>query len=281
MLPPQGNPSCHLAPYYRTPPPLYSLLRQNGCLSAHCWRLSLSGVAGGGVAVLAQRVVQTVFAADIEGRDGHGTGGVFCRCIRVNFRISRLLCRQVQSRQSPTGAAHERSPTWCLPLRLRTHPQLTAIARGEKLPAVRSLIYCTEDSVAARDLPQALANLAVTPEDCPRHRFIRLRDAGVMRQVLAMPHIARIHGFVLPKITAATLGDYRALLDTDFRLMPTLETQEIYREGEILRLLDVFERDGWRAHPLPAHQRQRPVERTAPAPPTRCYPLRHPALHPD
>ena len=135
-----------------------------------------------------------------------------------------------------------------------THPQLAAIARGEKLSGVRSLIYCTEDSVAARDLPQALANLAAalaaTPADCPRHRFIRLRNASVMRQVLAMPHIARIHGFVLPKITAATLGGYRALLDSGFRLMPTLETHEIYREGEVLRLLDVFEHDGWRAQIL-------------------------------
>ncbi|WP_298639537.1 HpcH/HpaI aldolase/citrate lyase family protein [uncultured Cardiobacterium sp.] len=135
-----------------------------------------------------------------------------------------------------------------------THPQLVAIARGDKLSGVRSLIYCTEDSVAARDLPQALANLAAalaaTPDDCPRHRFIRLRDADVMRQVLAMPHIGRIHGFVLPKITAASLGDYRALLDTAFRLMPTLETQETYRESEVLRLLDTFDRDGWRARIL-------------------------------
>ena len=135
-----------------------------------------------------------------------------------------------------------------------THPQLVAIARGDKLPGVRSLIYCTEDSVAARDLPQALANLAAalaaTPDDCPRHRFIRLRDAGVMRQVLAMPHIERIHGFVLPKITAASLSDYRDLRGTAFRLMPTLETQETYRESEVLRLLDTFDRDGWRAHIL-------------------------------
>ena len=56
-----------------------------------------------------------------------------------------------------------------------THPQLVAIARGDKLPGVRSLIYCTEDSVAARDLPQALANLAaalaarrMSPSTLPR-----------------------------------------------------------------------------------------------------------------
>ena len=159
-----------------------------------------------------------------------------------------------------------------------THPQLHAIARGEKLQHVRSVIYCTEDSVAPHDLPRALAQLAAIlgeiPADCPRNRFIRLRDPATMRHILKLPHLERIHGFVLPKITAANLDDYAPLLDTPYRLMPTLESADTYLESAMLRLLE-------KPHPLPAHRRQRPHQPPAPAPPARRHPLHHPCRQPD
>ncbi|WP_298079568.1 HpcH/HpaI aldolase/citrate lyase family protein, partial [uncultured Cardiobacterium sp.] len=133
------------------------------------------------------------------------------------------------------------------------HPQLAAIARGEKLPHIRSVIYCTEDSVAARDLPRALEQLAASlgeiPADCPRNRFIRLRDPATMQRVLKMPHIERIHGFVLPKISADNLDDYAALRDTPWQLMPTLESADTFLESAMLRLRDQLDRD-WRAQIL-------------------------------
>ena len=130
-----------------------------------------------------------------------------------------------------------------------THPHLAAIARGDKLAHVRSLIYCTEDSVAQSDVPHALeqlqALLAVIPADCPRNRFIRLRNPQVMRHILELAHIEKIHGFVLPKITAANIGEYGALRDTPFQLMPTLESRDVFMESAMLALRDVLERD-WR-----------------------------------
>ena len=133
------------------------------------------------------------------------------------------------------------------------HPQLAAIARGEKLPHIRSVIYCTEDSVAASDLPRALEQLAASlgeiPADCPRNRFIRLRDPATMQRVLKMPHIERIHGFVLPKISADNLDDYAALRDTPWQLMPTLESADTFLESAMLRLRDQLDRD-WRAQIL-------------------------------
>ena len=134
-----------------------------------------------------------------------------------------------------------------------THPQLHAIARGEKLREVRSVIYCTEDSVAPHDLPRALTQLAAIlgeiPADCPRNRFIRLRDPATMQHILKLPHLERIHGFVLPKITAANLDNYAPLLDTPYRLMPTLESADTYLESAMLRLLEKLEAR-WKNHIL-------------------------------
>ena len=133
-----------------------------------------------------------------------------------------------------------------------THPHLDAIARGEKLAHVRSVIYCTEDSVTERDLPKALAQLQTLlhhiPADCPRNRFIRLRDPAVMQHILALKHIDKIHGFVLPKITAANLDDYCALHGTPWQLMPTLESADTFLESAMLRLRDALE--PWRAQIL-------------------------------
>ena len=133
------------------------------------------------------------------------------------------------------------------------HPQLFAIARGDKLAHVRSIIYCTEDSVTESDLPRALAQLAdllgEIPAHCPRNRFIRLRNPRVMRHILALPHLDKIHGFVLPKITAANLDDYAALRNTAFQVMPTLESRDVFLESAMLALLDTLNRD-WREHIL-------------------------------
>ena len=61
-----------------------------------------------------------------------------------------------------------------------THAQLCAIAAGQKLAQLRSLIFCTEDAVHARDLQSALANLALALQAlCPdpqRQRVVRVRS---------------------------------------------------------------------------------------------------------
>ncbi|WP_027994775.1 HpcH/HpaI aldolase/citrate lyase family protein [Simplicispira psychrophila] len=136
-----------------------------------------------------------------------------------------------------------------------THPQLTAIAAGEKLEQVRSVIFCTEDAVHPRDLPGALANLAVAllalrPE-AQRQRFIRVRSPEVLQQVLALPGIQHIDGFVLPKATALNMPQYMHLLSaTQHSLMPTLESVEVFDDHELLRLRLVLQQPAWRARIL-------------------------------
>lgn len=136
-----------------------------------------------------------------------------------------------------------------------THPKLTAIAAGQALGHLRSVIFCTEDAVHARDLPEALANLALALRalrpDARRQRFVRVRSPDILQQVLALPGIGHIDGFVLPKATAANLPHYMELLSaTQHSLMPTLESVEVFDDHELRRLRQVLEQPAWKARIL-------------------------------
>lgn len=118
-----------------------------------------------------------------------------------------------------------------------TRQDLVPLANGDRLPRLRSLIFCTEDAVAADRVDDALARLAdmlarLTPGG--PHRFVRVRHPDLLARMLAMDDIDRIDGFVLPKITVASLADYMAALGGDrrFWLMPTLETAEAFDPAE-------------------------------------------------
>lgn len=135
-----------------------------------------------------------------------------------------------------------------------THKDLYEIVRGEKLQEVGSLIFCTEDAVSEQHLPQALARfLDALPSLSPnpqQQRFVRVRNADVMHQLLASAHIQNIDGFVLPKITAKNIGDYQILVEQGFYVMPTLETAEVFVEQEMLQLRDILLQPLWRPYVL-------------------------------
>lgn len=122
---------------------------------------------------------------------------------------------------------------------------LRPLVRLERLPQVRSLIFCTEDSIDASQLPQALENLAqALAETVPLpgfHRFVRVRDPGVLRQVLSMPNVGALDGFVLPKVHPGNFGQYwQALEGTGHLVMPTLETREAFQESQMATLRDLL-----------------------------------------
>jgi citrate lyase beta subunit len=122
-----------------------------------------------------------------------------------------------------------------------THKDLRAIADGERIPALRSVIFCTEDAVAERDLEGALARLADTlgamREEGRLDRFVRVRNAAVLERVLAMQGAGKLAGFVIPKATRENLDDYlRPLAGTRHLLMPTLETAEVFDTLEMRAL---------------------------------------------
>jgi citrate lyase beta subunit len=135
------------------------------------------------------------------------------------------------------------------------HKHLLSIANGEKLPDARSLIFCTEESVADRDLGWALFNLSVVLEhmrpDVAVERFVRVRSPEVLARVLAMKGAHKLTGFVIPKATRQNFeAYYRQVRDTDHMLMPTLETAEVFSEREMEAFRDLLQSPGVRGRIL-------------------------------
>lgn len=121
------------------------------------------------------------------------------------------------------------------------HPRLGAVLARREFPTLKSVIVCTEDAVAERDLPTALLRLgqvlSVATSAPGLLRFVRVRNPAVLRNVLAMPGSEQLDGFVLPKITPQALAQYvRLLRGTPHRIMPTLETAEVF-EPDAMRVL--------------------------------------------
>jgi len=125
-----------------------------------------------------------------------------------------------------------------------TRPLLAPIALGRRYPQLRSAVICLEDSIRPDEVPAAMRNLArlleALPGDGARPMlFIRPRDPAMLEALLRLDGIERVDGFVIPKATADSLPDYLACdLHEHHRLMPTLETREIFDPPEVRRLRD-------------------------------------------
>jgi citrate lyase beta subunit len=120
------------------------------------------------------------------------------------------------------------------PLYMPAHRfDLMDIANGEKLPFLRSMIFCTEDAVSDRDIESSLRHLGLClqgfRETPKRFRFIRARNPEVLARLLDLPKIEKVDGFVLPKFNENVFHAYfDQLQGTPFKVMPTLETREVF-----------------------------------------------------
>jgi len=120
------------------------------------------------------------------------------------------------------------------PLYMPAHRlDLMDIANGEKRPSLRSMIFCTEDAVAYSEIDSSLRHLALCLQgfrDTPnRFRFIRARNPEILARLLDLPGIEKIDGFVLPKFNEDVFHAYfDQLQGTSFKVMPTLETKEVF-----------------------------------------------------
>lgn len=135
------------------------------------------------------------------------------------------------------------------------HKHLMAVADGERLGHTRSLIFCTEDSVADADLSWALFNLSVVlanmKADASAERFVRVRNPEVLARVLAMPGVDKLTGFVLPKCTRHNFDAYfKQVRCTEHMLMPTLETADVFNDTEMRLFREALEAPGVRSRIL-------------------------------
>jgi citrate lyase beta subunit len=140
---------------------------------------------------------------------------------------------------------------WCLgaSLYMPAHRlDLMDCANGEKLPALRSMIFCTEDAVSHTDVDSSLRHLGLCLQgfrDTPqRFRFIRARNPEILSRLLDLPDIEKIDGFVLPKFNADVFHAYfDQLQGTHFKVMPTLETRDVFDVGAMRELRESLTQD--------------------------------------
>lgn len=123
---------------------------------------------------------------------------------------------------------------------------LISIVKGLKFKS-RSIIFCTEDSILESEVPQGIHNI----KELLKHIdpltktlfFVRVRNIEVFKEILELPHINRLSGFVFPKITAQNFSNYMKLLPKKhkFSIMPTLETKEVFSFNKMEELVKTFE----------------------------------------
>lgn len=132
-----------------------------------------------------------------------------------------------------------------------TRPDLPLLANRQKYPELRSIIFCTEDAIAEKDVPPALRNLEAMLsglEPTGLLRFIRVRNPAILRTVLQMDGVDALTGFVLPKVTLANLDDYfDAFQPNDpFDVMLTLETIDAFDPRRMAELRDQLLQERYR-----------------------------------
>lgn len=119
---------------------------------------------------------------------------------------------------------------------------LAKIANGDKYPQLRSMIFCTEDSIRAKEIDKALVHIQkLLPKIEQNHKlhFIRVRNPQVLKKLLALSNIERITGFVFPKLDNDNVDDYFSLVTgKGFKNMPTLETKSVFEQTKMACLRD-------------------------------------------
>lgn len=133
------------------------------------------------------------------------------------------------------------------------HTRLRGALDGSAYRQVRSLIACTEDAVAECDVDTALSAIAAVLPALPARgngplRFVRVRNLAVLRELLAMPGVERLHGVVIPKADADSLPAYLAALrGSGLLFMPTIETTAAFDDAAMRELRTLLLRESVRA----------------------------------
>ncbi len=133
-----------------------------------------------------------------------------------------------------------------------THKDCLSIANGCKWPELRSVIFCTEDAVAAEALGPALDNLRhcldTMRPSTETLRFVRVRNPEILTWLLALPGIDKLDGFVFPKLDMRNIDAYMDRLGgrrSGYVCMPTLETRDVFEPARMAELRDYMLERGY------------------------------------
>lgn len=119
-----------------------------------------------------------------------------------------------------------------------------AEVRSGSISGLGIMVICLEDAIRDDQVPEALRALRqhlATATDVANGPavYIRPRDPAMAENIMTMPGMDRVRGFVIPKATAETLPDWVSILrGSKHAIMPTLETAEAFDQREVHRLRD-------------------------------------------
>jgi citrate lyase beta subunit len=128
-----------------------------------------------------------------------------------------------------------------------TRADLLAVALGQKIAHLQSVVICLEDSVREDDMPKAIANLGRLLSKLQLHPkapgakrpilLVRPRDPATLAIIAGMKGVNAIEGFVLPKATADNMPAWmNPIANRDQFILPTIETREAF-DGDDMRKL--------------------------------------------
>ncbi len=127
------------------------------------------------------------------------------------------------------------------------HKNMSAVCTKSRYPDLRSAIVCTEDSILESDLPAAYAAIGELLEGLQPERtlnvFLRPRSTDVLKELLALPRIERIDGFVLPKFDTDNMADYLSLLEPFadlYHIMPVIESRDMFDTAKLAAIRDTL-----------------------------------------
>ena len=109
-------------------------------------------------------------------------------------------------------------------------PDLADILAGKRAPGICSLAICLEDAVRPDERVEAARRTAVILgelESAPRPIFIRPADLDLLNRLLDTIPGHRVAGFILPKATTVSIGEWAAALGGEMPVLPTMESRQV------------------------------------------------------
>lgn len=127
------------------------------------------------------------------------------------------------------------------------HPNVPDILSGRSPPPASSIVLCLEDALHEQDVERGVRTLTglltdrIRDTDARPYVFIRPRSYDMACRLRAIRGIDRVDGFVIPKARPETIPDWVSLLNgTRLRLMPTLETPDLFEPGRLVQFRDLL-----------------------------------------
>jgi citrate lyase beta subunit len=127
------------------------------------------------------------------------------------------------------------------------HPKVPDILSGRAPAPASSIVLCLEDALHETDVEQGVRTLTELlagremDADARPYVFIRPRSYDMACRLRAIRGIDRVDGFVIPKARLETIPDWTSIINgTRLRLMPTLETPDLFEPSRLIQLRDLL-----------------------------------------